>query len=362
MDSDDNTSGDDAEEFMVGLNALTTQVQAAVSFMLLDSDEEQVADPRADSRLSVRFDLDQFSLDATIRLFRFNALQIRDIYTQMQMPLRFNLGNHMSIGREEGICIALRRLAFPNRLYELEREFNRSESVLSRIINTVLLWVYHKYKALLEYHPSLDAQAIVAYSDAITTTWPTVERIYAFIDGTKQLHARPLINQRILFSGHKRVHCLSWQAVITPNGLISCLFGPLAGSVNDRSLLNQSGLLPRLAQIDRINGKQYALYGDAGYYAREQLSVPFSKPTSWAQKEFNRSMSVLRVSVEHGFAIVHRLFAYVCYKQQMKVGLQPTAAYFAAAVLFTNIHCSFNHNQVSIFFGLQPLTLQEYLS
>ena len=55
---------------MAGLNALTTQVQAAVSFMLLDSDsdEEHVADPLADLRLGVRFDLDQFSLDATIRL------------------------------------------------------------------------------------------------------------------------------------------------------------------------------------------------------------------------------------------------------------------------------------------------------
>ena len=34
-------------------------------------------------------------------------------------------------------------------------------------------------------------------------------------------------NQRILYNGHKKVHAIKFQSVITPNGLIANLYGPV---------------------------------------------------------------------------------------------------------------------------------------
>ena len=34
-------------------------------------------------------------------------------------------------------------------------------------------------------------------------------------------------NQRIVYNGHKRVHALKFQSIVTPNGLISNLHGPV---------------------------------------------------------------------------------------------------------------------------------------
>jgi hypothetical protein len=34
-------------------------------------------------------------------------------------------------------------------------------------------------------------------------------------------------NQRTVYNGHKRIHAIKFQSVVTPNGLIANLFGPV---------------------------------------------------------------------------------------------------------------------------------------
>jgi len=45
----------------------------------------------------------------------------------------------------EGLCILLRRLAYPNRLFDLVRIFHRDISSLSRIIYWTLNFVYERF-------------------------------------------------------------------------------------------------------------------------------------------------------------------------------------------------------------------------
>ena len=55
--------------------------------------------------------------------------------------------------------------------------------------------------------------------------------------------------QKILCSGHKRVHCLNYQAVTTPDGLAAHFWGPLEGARHDITLLQLSKLLLYLEGI-----------------------------------------------------------------------------------------------------------------
>ena len=53
-----------------------------------------------------------------------------------------------------------------------------------------------------------------------------------FLDGTSLQIARPSgphLNQRNMYNGHHKVHCLQFQAVVAPNGRIVDFFGPIAG-------------------------------------------------------------------------------------------------------------------------------------
>lgn len=50
---------------------------------------------------------------------------------------------------------------------------------------------------------------------------------WGFVDGTVRPNYRPLQNRRIVYNGHKRVNALRFQSIVTPNGLIANLYGPV---------------------------------------------------------------------------------------------------------------------------------------
>ena len=65
------------------------------------------------------------------------------------------------------------------------------------------------------------------YADCIHQHGASLDNCFGFIDGTVRLIAKPGTNQRILYSGHKWVHSLKFQALVIPNGLIAHLYGPV---------------------------------------------------------------------------------------------------------------------------------------
>lgn len=50
-----------------------------------------------------------------------------------------------------------------------------------------------------------------AFSVAIEQKGAPLSTCIGFIDGTVRQIARPVVNQQIMYSGHKRVHCIKFQ-------------------------------------------------------------------------------------------------------------------------------------------------------
>ena len=169
-----------------------------------------------------------------------------------------------------------------------------------------------------------------------------------------------MVNQQLVFNGHKRIHALKYQSVVTPNGLIANLFGPFEGRRHDSALLQASGLLDNL---DTPKYRGYALYGDPAYPLRGQLIVPFrGAALTPDQEEFNRAMSNVRESVEWGFKDIASHFAFVDFRKNLKLYLPPVGKYYLVAALLCNCRTCLYGNQTSTHFGLNPPTLTEYLS
>jgi hypothetical protein len=80
---------------------------------------------------------------------------------------------------------------------------------------------------------------------------------------------------------------------------------------------------------------------------------------SLSEAEFNRLMSGARVCVEWGFGNIVRLWAFVDFKQNTKILLQPVATYCIVATILTNCHACLYGNNISE--HLQPPLLSEYL-
>ena len=144
------------------------------------------------------------------------------------------------------------------------------------------------------------------------------------MDGTVLQICRPNERiQRILFNGHKRVHALKFQSVVAPNGLIANLNVPVKGTRHDSEILAESSLLPLLLQhCHRANGSPLCIYGVPAYLLRAHLQRLFEdNHLSQYQKDFNKSMKTVNVSVEWVFKEIMSYFAFMDFKEKQKIQL-----------------------------------------
>ena len=72
-------------------------------------------------------------------------------------------------------------------------------------------------------------------------------------------------------------------------------------------------------------------------------------------------MSKVRVSVEWGFGKICQYFAFLDFKKNLKVLLQPVAKYYAVGALMTNCHTCLYGSLSSTFFEVNPPSLETYL-
>lgn len=129
------------------------------------------------------------------------ALQIPDTYTSYQGSAYSGM---------ESMMIMLRRLTYPNRWCDLVPIFGRAEPELSMAFNMIIDDLYTRFSPLLT---SLDLVWLDPglFSNAIHRKGAPLDQVWGFIDGTVRPTAKPVRLQRIMYSGHKRVHCLKFQ-------------------------------------------------------------------------------------------------------------------------------------------------------
>ena len=69
-------------------------------------------------------------------------------------------------------------------------------------------------------------------------------------------------------------------------------------------------------------------------------------------------MSKLRVSVKWGFGKTCQLFAFLDFKKNLKILLQPIGKYYLVAAVLANCHTCLYGSQTSTFFGVDPPELE----
>ena len=148
-----------------------------------------------------------------------------------------------------------------------------------------------------------------------------------------------------------------------PNGLIANLLGPIEGKRHDSFMLSESGLQEQLRNIRKPSGQPYVLYGDPAYGVTNNIIAPFRGADLTApQKHFNKAMSKVRVSVEWGFGKIAQHFAFLDFKKNLKVLLQPVAKYYIVASLLINCHTCLYGSVTGKYFNLVLPSLETYLS
>lgn len=186
---------------------------------------------------------------------------------------------------------------------------------------------------------------------------------WGFIDGTARAICRPGVDQQEYFSGHKRLHCVKYQSVLCPDGIIVSLLGPFHGRRHDAGILRESGFYEQLESCCKFpHERNFVLYGDPAYGVREQLISPHRQGRLTPQQQhFNTAMSAVRQSVEWGFQKIATQFAFVDFKKSQKILLQDIGKMYQTCAVLTNCHTCLYKSQTNYYFNTEPPTLEQYL-
>ena len=167
--------------------------------------------------------------------FRFAPSQIDLLSQALRIPGTFTCSNGTVASGEEGLLMLLKRFAYPCRLTDMIPRFGRSAPEISLILAEVTDHIVNFQGHLLQDldQPWLQPQYLEEFARAIHQKGAALDNCWGFVDGTIRPICRPGGHQRLMFNGHKRVHCLKFQSVVAPNGMIANLFGPVGELICD---------------------------------------------------------------------------------------------------------------------------------
>lgn len=297
--------------------------------------------------------------EEVIRLYRFSLEELQILYNELRLPDSFTCDNGSLCLAWIGFLMTIRKFSFPIRLQCLAKEFMIEFSQVSRYIKIVCRFIFNRFARILLWDERrLTLEQLNKYSSCFSRLGISYSRLFGFIDGKICKICRPVTNQRIYYSGHKRCHCLRFQNVTTPDGFISSFYGPLPGCFNDINILHESGL----REILEIKSGRYHLYGDAIYASQgPKFITAFTPPENKLQEEINTMLNSLRTEVEHSFAVIANQFSDYDFSRLQKVRLSPIIIEMPIMVLLSNCMNTFRPNQISQRCGLNPCSLQMYL-
>ncbi|KAH7956987.1 hypothetical protein HPB52_014037 [Rhipicephalus sanguineus] len=117
--------------------------------------------------------LDSMSSHCFRRQFRFEKADFPVLVRALKMPQYITSAQGVRVTATEALCICLRRLAYPNRLCDLQEYFERHYSVVSSVSNKVLYHIEKNFGCLLSnmtIHPWLKHSDLEAMSEAFFGT------------------------------------------------------------------------------------------------------------------------------------------------------------------------------------------------
>ena len=176
------------------------------------------------------FDLQNLTEDECVAEFRFRKTDIPRLSQALRIPDVIICHQGTICEGTERLCMLLKRLCYPCRYSDMVHLFARPVPVLCMITNQVLDYIYqaHSHRILQWNHQQLSQANLERFAEVVHRKGAPLNNCFAFVDGTVRPICRPgTVNQRLLYNGHKRVHGIKFQSVVTPDGMIANMYGPV---------------------------------------------------------------------------------------------------------------------------------------
>ena len=187
----------------------------------------------------------------------------------------------------EGLCLVLLRLSYPNRWIDLQNQFGCYPPALSQMFLYMLHLILLRVKCSVLSHP-LSWERLEENADAFCQQGtPVTMCIFAIINMKKRQICKPIRHQKAMYSGHKQIHCVKYQTLEGPDGLIiHC--ASMDGHRGDGYILRKSGLIPFLHGSEVFSG--FVALGDFAYPNNDVMVSMSMAKTFFHCQHINYSM------------------------------------------------------------------------
>jgi hypothetical protein len=356
-------------------------------------DWKQLDRPRSYANRKPRFDC--YSDSDILRKFKFRS---KDDLIKLKMCFRVPDAVVLPCGHrftgEEIIMISLYRLHFPSKLNDMQSEFVRDYSSLSRAFHwfiqfMVTNWLYLLTNNIEYWNEDIEyfcerirykLQCIIRkknHNDNIFVTSLKEDavngfKIFAFIDSAPFRTTRPgggpvhpggegaarhnSLEQRAFYSGYKKLHGVKLQTSTLPNGITLHCFPPVSVRHHDKTVLETSGLLQNLLEAQQNlesyeNGIIFGIHGDSAYKGINHAAI------------YAGGLGEIRISEEFNYCGLKTLFSYSDYKHLLKLKKSPISQIIMVSLLLRNaLICLNQTSEIGEYFQCRPPTLENYTS
>ena len=197
-----------------------------------------------------RFDLERITDDECKLEFLFLKNDIYALYGALDIPDEIVCCNGFKVSGICGLCVLLKRFAYPCRYTDMIPRFALSVPQLCMVSNTMLSYVFDNWCHLLRTFDQnwLSRENLQRFANIIHEKDAPLDNCWGFVDGTVRRVCRPGRNQIVLYDRHKKVHGIKFQSVVAPNGMVANLYGHVEGRKHDTTMLVRSNLLANLQE------------------------------------------------------------------------------------------------------------------
>lgn len=300
------------------------------------------------------FDLDSYDDPWCLLHLRFTKEQIRKILPYLRLD-RIEYRFRYKASPEVAFCLLLYKLSYPNRYNSSLNVFGHSKSWQCTVFLDTIQYITKRYRGMMYWDPSrLTKEKLSEYAAAIEKK-SGVAYVWGFVDGTIRRMCRPtpeVANQRYYYTGYKRFHGFKFQAISTPDGLVSSLAGPTTAADGDWLLWQESLIEGKIRELfEGVSARQVPkIYGDPAYSGSYGVIGAFKrqigKSLTPEQEDFNTTMSSVRISIEQIFGLTIRLWAMNEVKSLLKTGLSPVGSFYIVSIFLTNCYTCLNPIEV----------------
>lgn len=150
-----------------------------------------------------RFNLDDVDEAGCIAELCFEKRHILRLEKVLQIPPLMKCNQRSVFTGMEGLCMLLKRLAYPCRYSDLIHRFGRPVPVLGMITNEVIDYIYntHHHKITNWNNDILNPAALQMYTDAISAKGAALDNCFRFIDSNVRPISKPGDRQRVMYNG-----------------------------------------------------------------------------------------------------------------------------------------------------------------